>query len=93
MGGKDLHNFSGLWGVLVKTTDIKWQMFTVTINRHQRSCGQGVLPAIPVLQDQAISHCSRLQWCALRGIQGGGKQGAFCSLDTGPRQLRCISKE
>ena len=32
-------------------------------------------------------------WYTLRGIQVGGKQEAFCALDTGFRYWRCISKE
>ena len=35
---------------------------------------------------QVFSHCSHSQLCTLR-IQDGEKQ------DTGPRELRCISKE
>lgn len=60
------------------------QIFTMTTKRQQKRSRQGMLPAIPILQGQAISHCCFPQLCALRGIQDGEKCKAFCSLDTGP---------
>lgn len=49
-------------------------------------------PAIPILQDQVISHCSRPQ--TVEGNKDGEKQEEFCALFIlVPRQSQYVSEE
>ena len=62
---------------------INFVLYPATLQERTRKCGQRMSPAISAAKgcrgDQAISHCSQA-W----GMEKTG---------TGPRELRCISKE